>query len=149
MASICPFCKSAVTQALVDTLQCLSCGRLFKFDGTPVAPDPVFNAPANENPDRRYRPGDIVPAEPVVPVVAAPAVEPTPVVTPAPVVAETVISVAPAPVVAEPVAVIPTVIVVPAATDLAAIAATPAPIDLSTLTPEQVASIEAIAHPEV
>lgn len=119
MASPCAHCGSVETMAGLDEFQCLACGRQTKADGTPVTPDPVFAEPGY--PDRRYRPGDIIPQEPGVATVTAEATETaqvvTPVATPAP----------PAPVEAPP---------------------TPDPVDLSTLSPEQVAAIELIAHPE-
>lgn len=128
MALPCSWCGSLLTQAGADKHQCLACGELTNADGSRsvhMVSTTAYVAAASgdvQETDRRYRPGDVIPGAPeTTPATAVAATETADQqdVTPAAV---------PPPVVAEPVE--------------------PAPIDLASLSPEQVAAIELIAHSE-
>ena len=158
MAESCANCGRAdLLQPDVANYQCLACGALTSMStGTVVAPQ-VSTAPNLSNAgfpvvelgtdverddvgeDRRVRPindGDAPVPAPAPVVASEPVVE-----TPRP--ARVDEGYVPAEAVVEPVEVTPAPAVDP-------VPGTPinAPIDLNALTPEQVAAIEAIAHPE-
>lgn len=164
MAEACANCgRGDLLQPDLANYQCLACGALTSIATGQVVPNNIVNtntspsghplpelsnvveSPAGTvagslDPEHRLRPGDPLPhPAPDVDVAATPVSPWTPTFpasTEAPTVVLDTTSEAPGDVLVAPE---PATVPSPAE---------PAPIDLSTLTPEQVAAVEAIAHPE-